>query len=173
MKDEVATKMDAMECEVNERADNEMNDEGVKMNDLMEKMRKAARESDKAFREKQSKKEKKKELKKKAEVEKEKIRKKECRSVKDWRKLDEKLDGMKTGNLVSTPRKNGKTVATPVTNGASNENDDEHVKDEMNDSENDVENEMILMNDANLITSANLLKKNQTNSSSPAKSRHR
>ena len=45
------------------------------MNDLMGKMRKAARESDKAFREKQSKKEKKKKLKKKAEVEKEKIRK--------------------------------------------------------------------------------------------------
>ena len=32
---------------------------------------------------------------------------------------------------------------------------------------------MILMKDANLITSANLLKKDQTNSSSPAKSRHR
>ena len=92
--------------------------------------------------------------------------------MKDWRKLDEKLDGMKTGNLVSTPRKNGKTVATPVTNGASNENDDEHVKDEMNDSENDVENEIVLMNDANLRTSTNFLKKDQANSSRPAKSEH-
>ena len=57
MKVEVMTKMDDMDCEMNERAENEKNDGGVKMNDLMGKMRKAAKESDKTFREKQSKKE--------------------------------------------------------------------------------------------------------------------
>ena len=96
----------------------------------------------------------------------------ECRSVKDWRKLDEEFDGTKTGNLVFTPRKNGKTVATPVTNEANNENDAENVNDEMNDSKNDVGNEMILENDEPLMTSANLRRKNQTNSSSPATPKH-
>ena len=86
--------------------------------------------------------------------------------------MNEENDGAKTGNLVFTPRKNGKTVATPVTNGANNEPDDENVNDEMNDSENDVENEMILENDEPLMTSANLRRKNQTNSSSPATPKH-
>ena len=73
---------------------------------------------------------------------------------------------MKNGNLVSTPRENGKTVATPVKIGAKHENDDEHNNDGMND----IENERILMNDETFRTSTNFLQKDQTNSSRPAKS---
>ena len=97
----------------------------------------------------------------KAEVEKEKIRKKECRSVKDWRRFD----GMKNGNLVSTPRDDEMTVATPVKIGAKHENDDEYNNDGMND----IENERILMNDETLRASTNFPQNDQTNSSRPAK----
>ena len=78
--------------------------------------------------------------------------------MKDWRRLD----GMKNGNLVSTPRENGKTVKI----GAKHESDDEHDYDGMND----IENERILMNDETLRTSTYFLQKDRTNSSRPAKS---
>ena len=72
---------------------------------------------------------------------------------------------MKNGILVSTPRKDEMAVATPVKNGAENENDDDYNIDGMNE----YENGRILMNGGALKTLKNFLQIKQTNSSRPAK----
>ena len=67
-----------------------------------------------------SKTEKRKEVKKKAVVEKEKSRKKDVRSVREWRKMDEENVVIeKLRNSAETSEKDGKPVETP---GMDNEN---------------------------------------------------
>ena len=80
----------------------------------MSKMRAAEKIDKKKQDEKKSKAEKRKEVKKKAVVEKEKSRKKDVRSVREWRKMDEEsVVNEKLRNLAETFEKDGKPVETP------------------------------------------------------------